>query len=92
MTEGQVHEGFKPVMGTPRLFEGTASPAAGHTKEATKKKSTGVSWAERIEAAIVNSGGQASLKAILHFIEHRFTDVAGFGYDWKRTISFTLQG
>jgi hypothetical protein len=79
-------------MGTPRLFEGASSSAAGHTKETAKKKSTGVSWAERIEGAIVNSGGQASLKAILHFIEHRFTDVAGVGYDWKRTISFTLQG
>lgn len=91
MAAGQVHDGFKPVMGTPRLFEGAGS-AAGHTKETKKKKSTGVSWAERIEAAIVNSGGQASLKAILHFIELRFTDVAAVGYDWKRTISFTLQG
>lgn len=57
-----------------------------------KKKGTVTSWVERIEAAIQNSGGQASVEAILYFIESRYPDVAGFNYDWKRTILFTLQG
>lgn len=51
-----------------------------------------MSWVERIETALRSAGGQASLAAVLFFIERHHSDVAGFNYNWQTTVKFTLQG